>query len=517
MEFFLADYPTHLSSTLLKGFRFGFSIQFYGERKPFESPNLKSALENPQIVSLKLKKELEAGRIAGPFTRPPFKNFRCSPLGIVPKKVPFEFRMIQHLSYPTGSSVNDSIPQEFSSVHYATISDAIRAIKRFGSGCFMAKTDIKSAFRIIPIHPADFELLGMKWDNCYYYDKALPMGCSTSCSIFESFSTALEWIAITKLQASAVLHILDDFLFIAATEERCARDLSSFLGLCKYLGVPIATEKTMGPFSTLQFAGITLDSLNMEARLPVDKLQKCHNLLSEFLRKRSVTLRDLQSLIGLLNFACSVIVPGRAFLRRLIDLTTGIQRPTHHIRLTKAAKDDLWVWLQFLELYNGKSFFLEDIWETSNSLELYTDSAGSRGYGAVFGNHWFYGAWPQAWQSINIATLELFPIVVALHIWGPTISNKCVILFTDNAALVDIINKQTSKDKGIMVLVRSLVLCCMRFNILFRSRHIPGFLNKKADYLSRFQVEEFKALTPDADLFPTAVPEDLLPERWSIT
>ena len=51
------------------------------------------------------------------------------------------------------------------------------------------------------------------------------MGCSTSCSIFESFSTALEWIAISKLQASAVLHILDDFLFIAATEERCTRDL----------------------------------------------------------------------------------------------------------------------------------------------------------------------------------------------------------------------------------------------------------------------------------------------------
>ena len=447
----------------------------------------------------------------GPFVSPPFKNFRCSPLGIVPKKVPSEFRLIHHLSYPKGSYVNDSIPQEFSSVHYATISDAIKVIKRFGSGCFMAKTDIKSAFRIIPIHPADVELLGMKWDNLYYYDQALPMGCSTSCSKFESFSTALEWIAISQLQASAVLHILDDFLFIAATQERCARDLLNFLGLCQYLGVPIATEKTMGPYTTLQFAGITLDSLTMEARLPVDKLQK-----SEFLRKRSVTLRELQSLIGLLNFACSVIVPGRAFLRRLIDLTTGIQRPTHHIRLTNDTKDDLRVWLQFLDLYNGKSFFLAEIWETSNTLELYTYSAGSKGYSAVFGNHWLYGAWPPSWKSLNIATLELFPIVIALHLWGPTISHKCVLLFTDNAALVDIINKQTSKDKGIMILVRSLVLCCLRFNILFRSRHIQGFLNKTADSLSRFQVAEFKALTPDADILPTVVPDGLLPERWSI-
>ena len=89
----------------------------------------------------------------------------------------------------------------------------------------MAKPDIKSAFRIIPIHPTDFELLGMKWDNLYYYDRAFPMGCSTSCSIFESFSTALEWIAKSHLRASAVLHILDDFLFIAPTPECCARDL----------------------------------------------------------------------------------------------------------------------------------------------------------------------------------------------------------------------------------------------------------------------------------------------------
>ena len=75
LQFFLANYPPHLSSFLINGFRFGFSIQFHGERKPFESPNLKSALENPQIVSIKLQKELEAGRIAGPFTSPPFKKF----------------------------------------------------------------------------------------------------------------------------------------------------------------------------------------------------------------------------------------------------------------------------------------------------------------------------------------------------------------------------------------------------------------------------------------------------------
>jgi hypothetical protein len=47
------------------------------------------------------------------------------------------------------------------------------------------------------------------------------------------------------------------------------------------------------------------------------------SLLLYYKSKRSITLRELQSLHGLLNFACSVIIPVWAFLRRLFDLTIG--------------------------------------------------------------------------------------------------------------------------------------------------------------------------------------------------
>ena len=86
------------------------------------------------------------------------------------------------------------------------------------------------------------------------------MGCSSLCNIFETFSTALEWIASTKLQASAVVHILDDFLFLAPSHDKCHRDLDHFIKLCGDIGVPIADEKTVGPVTCLQFAGITLDT-----------------------------------------------------------------------------------------------------------------------------------------------------------------------------------------------------------------------------------------------------------------
>ena len=91
----------------------------------------------------KLSKELTAGRIVGRFDVPPFNPFRVSPpLGIIPKKSPGEFRLIHHLSYLAGSSVNDGIPKDLATVRDATIDDAIPLIKSLGKGCFLAKTDI---------------------------------------------------------------------------------------------------------------------------------------------------------------------------------------------------------------------------------------------------------------------------------------------------------------------------------------------------------------------------------------
>ena len=134
--------------------------------------------------------------------------------------------------------------------------------------------------------------------------------------------------------------------------------------------------------------------MKQEARLREDKLQKCRLLLHSFYKRRKVSLKELQSLLGLFNFTCSVIVPGRAFLRRMIDLTKGAKRPHHRIRLTKEVKNDIAVWLTFLDEFNGRAFFLHEKWRASSSLKFFTDAAGSKGYGAIFGKHWFYGAWP---------------------------------------------------------------------------------------------------------------------------
>lgn len=513
----LSGYQPSLQKILISGFSCGFRLHHQGEPRFYEPINLLSSLQNPHVVDMKLGKELAADRLAGPFTSPPFHSFCVSPLGLVPKKIPGDFRLIHHLSFPKGFSINDGIASEDTSVQYATVADAIRLIKLAGPGSYLAKTDIKSAFRIIPIHPNDYSLLGMKWRGLYYYDRCMPMGCSSSCKTFETFSTAVEWIAREKLGIDKLLHLLDDFLVIASSSTQCQANLDLFLALCKYLGIPIAPEKTCGPATVLSFAGIELDSIKSEARLPTDKIEKCVHSISGFLRRKKVTLKELQSLIGLLNFACSVVTPGRAFLRRLIDLTRGAARPHHFIRLRYEAKEDLKVWLSFLSSYNGKSFFIDETWCNSTKLNLFTDASGSIGFGAIFGSDWCYGRWPTHWLHRNIAILEFYPIVLSLLLWGHKMQNHSILFFTDNESLVHVINKKSCRDKSLMFFVRKLVLVCLKNNILFKAKHIPGIHNKLADCLSRFQVQTFKQLAPaHMNRLPTDIPLHMQPGSWQI-
>ena len=63
--------------------------------------------------------------------------------------------------------------------------------------------------------------------------------------------------------------------------------------MCDYLGVPLAPEKLVGPDTVLQFAGITLDSVLFEARLPEDMLAKCCVMLHNFYTRATVTLKEL--------------------------------------------------------------------------------------------------------------------------------------------------------------------------------------------------------------------------------
>lgn len=220
----------------------------------------------------RLQQESKAKKIAGPFSAPPFPNLQVSPLGLVPKKASGEFKLIHHLSYREGNSINDHIPDHHCTVQYQSVDTAISLIQQLGPGALLAKTAIENAYKL-PIHPPDFELLGFRIGNDYNYDKTLPFGLSYACNPFEIYSTALQWILEHKFSVTHCINILDDFSFIGPpNSSKCYSALMSFYKLAQDIGLPIKPSKTVLPTKTLTFLGLELDTVKFEIRLPQDKL-----------------------------------------------------------------------------------------------------------------------------------------------------------------------------------------------------------------------------------------------------
>ncbi|XP_071980513.1 uncharacterized protein [Engystomops pustulosus] len=176
MEPYLSRYPELEKATLLRGgFGEGFRIPAPRHAVPFTTRNLKSAYQYPGVVRKKLSKEVELGRMAGPFADIPIAGLIVSPLGVVPKKEANKFRLIHHLSYPKGLSVNDGISPEVCTVAYTSFDKAVEWVRKYGRGALLAKMDIESAFRLLPVHRDSLRLLGCFWESAFYVDRCLPM------------------------------------------------------------------------------------------------------------------------------------------------------------------------------------------------------------------------------------------------------------------------------------------------------------------------------------------------------
>ena len=493
---------------LINGFCDGFDIGYSGPITQGVDKNLKSARDNVQLVTSAVEKEVSRGHTLGPFNTPPFSVSHISPLGAVPKKDGSK-RLILDLSSPSGSSINDGISHDEFSVKYSHFDDAINMIREIGGTPYMAKIDIKHAFRLCPVRPSDFPLLCFKWLGLYYVDCRLSMGSRSSPYIFNTFADALCWIIINVLLIKNIIHYLDDFFLAAPTKELCRKFRDSILSLFATLGVPVAEDKLEGPDTSLPYLGINVDSENKIISLPQDKVDKLRPILKRFSTLKKCTKRELLSLIGRLSFAAKVVKPGRLFLRHLIDLSTKTKRLEHYVYLNKDVRLDLEWWSQALDKHNGVSIIQENF-VTSTELQLFTDASGIIGFGGVFGTHWFYAAWPDKFRnlcSIDINFKELFAIIVAFELWGSHFLNKQILFHSDSQVICDLWKKRSAKDSALLRLLRHLFFRSLDFNCNILITHIPGKVNRLADCLSRLQIEEFRHLASDMDPLPTPIPE----------
>ena len=166
----LEGYPDpEIAAYLVAAITSGFSLGYTGSRFVLAPKKWKFALDNETHVTAAIIKELDRKHTDGPFLSPLIELLHCSPLGAVPKK-DGSWRLILDLSSPRDYSVNKYISKEEFSVILSKFDDALNLVGKLGKGALMAKLDIRHAFRIIPVNPQDWDLLGTVWKGYYFVE-----------------------------------------------------------------------------------------------------------------------------------------------------------------------------------------------------------------------------------------------------------------------------------------------------------------------------------------------------------
>ena len=165
----------------------------------------------------------------------------------------------------------------------------------------------------------------------------------------------------------------------------------------------------------------------------------------------------MQSLVGVLNFACRAIVPGRPFCRRLINSIFGLTKAHHHLRINRGIQVEI-----TFRHFNVISVFHDRVWVSNEDVQVFTDSAAGEGlgFGIYFAGAWACAKWPDEWPisgyTADITVLKLFPIMVALLIWGEQLRNKTICFRSDNEAVCHILSSMPSRSNRVLVLIRNI-------------------------------------------------------------
>ncbi|VDI56854.1 Hypothetical predicted protein [Mytilus galloprovincialis] len=346
------EFKNYLVSGLSQGFSTG--ITTLPSKSIIECKNLRSALSQPTHVLKLIETEVEKGYLEGPFDFIPFTHYRINPIGVAEGKYNKKKRLIVDLSAPhedpKNPSLNELIDKDEFSLQYVSIDDAIRTIKSLGFKSWLLKTDIADAFKVMPLSPMLWPFHGIKWDDRYYFFNKLVFGCRSSPKIFDTLSQAICWIAQNNYNIEHILHLLDDFLVIVPEQDNAQQTMNTFLDIFKSLGVPLSFKKTEGPCHKLEYLGIFLDTINMEAYLPLEKVLRIQEIIEYFSKRNSCTKRELLSLLGHLNFACRVIVPDD----EVQSLGTTCKRDTNSLSASLRADD-------------GLNLKIDELWDASLS------------------------------------------------------------------------------------------------------------------------------------------------------
>ena len=472
---------------VLDGIRYGFPLQYRGGplyQTGNECTNHRSAINYPEHIREYIDKELSLGTLVGPFEHPPFTPWcHVSPLMTRPKSDSHSRRVIVDLSYPDGGinqyilkNCVDGIPVTHK---LPTIQHALFEIQTMGiSQACMATIDISRAYRNFRTCPSDWPLLIIKTDDQYFIDTALPFGCRMSSYYMMSIANFI--IRALDKQGIKVLIYLDDILIIGPNEAATQEAYTRVLHLLTDLGLPAAPHKLTPPSRKLVWLGIHIDLDENTISIPVTKLKEMRDIIIDAKGCTEISIKQMQSLIGMINHLGKAVPPARLFMCRLLDALRNAQGSS--IPVDRNIMADISWFERYLVDFNGKAI----IPDAEHSVIIEADACLT-GMGAHDGKYYYTMPITQSMsESHSISRLECMNCLLAVRTLikkedaGRTILVKC-----DNESTTLTYKFGRARDMVMSACARAMWMFGASLNVNIVFQHTPGVDMGVADTFSR--------------------------------
>ena len=440
-------------------------------------------------------KELERGSIIGPFKKSPFgRNTRISPLDTRPKKDSDRLRVILNLSFPAlGGSVNHSIKKDEyigkkAKVKYPSCDDLAKLIAAKGRNCLVYKRDLEAAYNQMFMDPKDINLLGFMVKGKLYFMVTLSMGSRSSCLCCQTTTDAITYIH--NKQGYNSVNYLDDMG--GAERKDLAEAAFQALGeILRRIKIKESTKKACPPSTRCSFLGVLFDTTDMYMYITEERRTELEALLDEWLSKTSVTLLDLQQLLGKLSFVCNTVRSGRVFVSRIINLIKSVPREAS-TELPESVISDLKWWRAFMRHFDGKSMITDLRWKAPDTVILTDACLVSCGGWSEARKEYWHAKFPVKItdsKDVHINELESLAVMVGLKVWKKALHNMNILMYCDNQPTCDVINTGKAKNTFAQNILREVCYLMAQINSVVKMAYKPGKTNRIADACSRIDLD----------------------------
>ena len=350
--------------------------------------------------------------LSGPFSIPPFPSVHVSPLMTAPKK-PDSRRAVFDATFGDFSlnknTIQDSYCDSPCLYNYPTVDDFKNIVLKSGRGCFMWKRDLSRFYLQIPLDPVDFPKVCCIWRKKMYFFVSLMFGLTHSGLQGQKVTTAVTWIhQRLGLDTSdgatyTSVNYSDNIGGVEKTLRRAVQSYNALGELFTELGLVETTSKAHPPSTSMPYLGVLFDTLQMTMSIPGDKLQEVRCELDIWLKRKTVSKRTLQKLLGKLFWIARCVKYSRGFMGRLLAKLRELHTEPDHktYPMPSSCRQDIEWWARYVRRFNGTELLypeeplnlgLDDMLLTE--AVVYCGDAQPIGGGAFCGQQFWAQAFP---------------------------------------------------------------------------------------------------------------------------